>query len=74
MSSGRPKLDDRAEAAIAGLLVERTHELAAQKAGIGPATLSRWLRDPEFQAAYKAARRSLVESAVVVSRRPRRRR
>jgi hypothetical protein len=49
MSAGRPKLDDRAEAAIAGLLTERTHALAAAKAGISEATLARWLQDSAFQ-------------------------
>ena len=64
MSAGRPKLDDRAEAAIAGLLTERTHALAAAKAGISEATVARWLRDPQFKSAYKAARRAVVDSAV----------
>lgn len=64
MGVGRSKLDDRQEAAIAALLAERTHALAAEKAGIGPATLSRWLREPAFKAAYRAARRALVDSAI----------
>jgi len=58
MSSGRSKLDDRAEAAIAALLTERTHALAATKAGISEATLARWLQASAFQKAYKAARRT----------------
>src|SRR4051812_25890269 len=64
MSAGRPKLDERMEAAIAALLVERTHALAAAKAGISEATITRWLRDEGFQNAYRAARRTLVESAL----------
>jgi hypothetical protein len=64
MSAARPKLEDKMEAAIAALLVERTHAEAAAKAGIGVATLSRWLREPEFKSAYKAARRAIVDSAV----------
>ena len=64
MSGHGKKLDDRQEAAIAALLVEPTRAAAALKAGIGPATLSRWLREPDFQREYRAARRSLVESAI----------
>ena len=58
------KLDDRQEAAIAALLVEPTRAAAALKAGIGPATLARWLREPDFKQEYKTARRSLVDSAI----------
>jgi hypothetical protein len=64
MSAGRRKLSDREESAIAALLVERTHALAAAKAGIGEATLARWLREEAFAAVYKAARRSLFDSAI----------
>src|SRR5215475_10010054 len=62
--SGRTKLNDRQEALIAALLTEPTHATAAAKAGVSEATLSRWLRLPEFQAAYRLARRELVEGAV----------
>ena len=64
MSGHGSKLDDRQEAVIAALLVEPTHAAAALKAGIGPATLARWLRDPDFKQEYRATRRSLVDSAI----------
>lgn len=63
MSAGS-KLTRKQEAAIAALLSERTHADAAAKAGIGPATLQRWLDLPEFQAAYRAARQSVLERVV----------
>jgi DNA-binding MurR/RpiR family transcriptional regulator len=52
------------EAAITGLLTEPTIEAAAVKAGVSESTLVRWLQEPAFKAEYRAARRSVVESAV----------
>jgi hypothetical protein len=57
-------LTDKQEAAIGFLLTERTQEKAAEKAGVGSATLRRWLGEPAFAAAYRLARRQLVEAAV----------
>lgn len=37
---------------------------AARKAGVGEVTLWRWLQIPEFQSRYRAARRTLVETAM----------
>jgi hypothetical protein len=54
----------QADAALAALLSEPTIEAAAKKAGIGESTLLRWLAEPEFKACYRAARRSVVESAI----------
>jgi hypothetical protein len=45
------------EAAIAALLSHRTVEDAAGATGIAPVTLLRWLKLPEFQDAYRQARR-----------------
>jgi hypothetical protein len=64
MSGHGEKLSRRQEAAIAALLTEPTHAAAAAKVGIGEATLRRLLRLPNFGAAYRAARRELVEAAV----------
>jgi hypothetical protein len=63
MSAPR-KLDHKKEALIAGLLTEATIAAAAAKAGVSEATATRWLRLPEFRAAYRRARRELVEHAV----------
>jgi len=63
MSAAR-KLGRKQEAVIAFLLTERTHADAAVKAGISEATLQRWLRRPAFQAAYRSARRAVLDAAL----------
>src|SRR5438105_3076472 len=50
-------------AAIGFLLTERTHEKAAQKAGVSSATLRRWFRLPAFVTAYRLGRGDAVEGA-----------
>ena len=64
MTGHGQKLTRKQEALIAALLSEPTHAAAATKAGVSEATLHRWLHLPEFQAAYRQARRQLVEAAV----------
>ena len=49
------KLGRKMDAAVAALLTQRNVEEAAQAAGIGATTLWRWLKQPEFQAAYREA-------------------
>lgn len=51
------------EAAIGALLTQRNIEEAARAAGIGKQTLVRWLKVPEFQAAYLEARRASVSQS-----------
>ncbi len=46
------------EDAIAALLSQRNVDEAARAAGIGTRTLLRWMKDPEFDAAFRAARRA----------------
>lgn len=53
------------EAAIAALLTTQTAKAAAKKAKVSDRTLRRWMKEPGFQRAYKSARRSIVEAAVV---------
>ena len=50
-------LGRKQEEAIAALLTQRNVEEAARAAGIGTRTLLRWLKLPEFQTAYRQARR-----------------
>ena len=57
------KFGRKNEAAIAALLTQRNVEEAARAAGIGTRTLSRWLKVPEFQAAYLEARRAAVSQS-----------
>ena len=52
------KLGRKREKAVLALLSQRNIEDAARAVGIGPRTLYRWLQDPEFDAAYRAARRA----------------
>jgi transposase-like protein len=52
------KFGRKKEAAIAALLTQRNIEEAAKAAGIGTNTLLRWLKVPEFQVAYREARRA----------------
>jgi hypothetical protein len=58
------KLSRNQERAIAALLGERTVKAAAEKAGVAYRTLKGWLRLPAFSAAYRQARRDLLEGAV----------
>jgi hypothetical protein len=58
------KLTRKQEALIAALLTEPTHADSATKAGVSEATLHRWLNLPDFRAAYRQARRELVEGAI----------
>jgi hypothetical protein len=53
----------RKEAAIEALLTQRNVEEAARVAGIGKQTLIRWLKIPEFQAAYLEGRRATVSQS-----------
>jgi len=54
----RDKLGHKKEAAILGLLSQRSIEDAARSVGISPRTLYRWLQEPDFNSAYRAARRA----------------
>ena len=45
------------EEAIAALLTQRNTEDAARAVGIGVSTLLRWMKEPEFEAGYREARR-----------------
>src|SRR5712692_1013539 len=57
-------LGRKQEDAISALLTQRNVEEAAHAAGIGARTLLRWLKLPEFQAAYRHARREVYGQAV----------
>ena len=58
------KFGRKKEQAITALLTQRNIEEAAKTAGIGANTLLRWLKVPEFQSAYREARRSVFSQAV----------
>jgi transposase-like protein len=52
------KFDHKKEEAIAAMLSHRNVEEAARAVGISPNTLLRWMKEPEFKAAYREARRT----------------
>jgi hypothetical protein len=58
------KFSRKMEEAVAALLSQRNHEEAARAVGIGTATLLRWQKEPEFQEAFRAARRAVHGQAI----------
>jgi hypothetical protein len=52
------------EEAIAALLTQRNIEEAARESGISVRTLLRWLKEPEFDKAYREARRAVFKQSV----------
>ena len=58
MARSGVKFGRKQEEAIAALLTQRNVEEAARTAGVGTRTLLRWLKMPEFDAAYRQARRA----------------
>ena len=58
------KLNRKQEQAIAALLSASSIKAAADVCGMAEITLWRWLQLPDFQTAYRAARRQVVERAV----------
>jgi hypothetical protein len=63
MTGHGTKFGRKKEEAIAALLTQRNVEEAARAAGIGTQTLIRWLKVPEFQAAWREARRAAVSQS-----------
>jgi len=64
MTVASAKFTRKKEQAIANLLQYPTIAEAAAATGIAEVTLFRWLQDPEFAEAYRAARRETVSQAV----------
>ena len=58
------KFGRKKEEAIAALLTQPTAEAAARAVGIGVATLIRWMKEPEFEASYRQARRAAFGQAI----------
>jgi len=59
------KLTRKQEALISALLTAPSLAAAAQHAGLSEVTAWRWLKDATFQAAYREARRQVVQQAIV---------
>ena len=58
------KFDRKKEQAIAALLTQRNIEEAAKSIGIGANTLRRWMKEPEFNRAYREARRQAFGQSI----------
>ena len=58
------KFDRKKEQAIAALLTQRNIEEAAKSIGIGANTLRGWMKEPEFQQAYRDARRQAFGQSI----------
>jgi len=58
------KFGRKKEQAIAALLSHRNVEAAARAVGISSNTLLRWTKEPEFDAAYREARRTAFEQSI----------
>jgi transposase-like protein len=58
------KFGRKKEEAIAALLTQRNIEEAARTVGLSTATLMRWQRLPEFQTAYREARRAAFGQSI----------
>ncbi len=58
------KFGRKQEEAIAALLTQRNIDDAATAVGIASNTLLKWMKLPEFQAAYREARRAAFGQAV----------
>jgi hypothetical protein len=64
MAARSSTLGRKQEDAIAALLSQRNIEEAARTAGIGARTLLRWLKEPDFDKAYREARRAAFKQSI----------
>jgi transposase-like protein len=64
MTGHGSKFGRKKEEAIAALLTQRNIEEAARSIGVAPNTLLKWLKQPEFETAYRNARKAAYRQAV----------
>ena len=64
MAASRGKLARKQEEAILALLTQRNVEDAARVAKVAPRTLYRWMKDREFDAAYRDAKRAAFSQSI----------
>ena len=57
-------LTRKQEEAIIALLTHRGVEEAARAVGVGTRTLYRWMKEPEFEAEYRAAKRTAFGQSI----------
>jgi transposase-like protein len=58
------KFGRKKDEAVAALLTQRNIEEAAKAVGIAPNTLLKWMKEPEFDKAYRAARRATFGQSI----------
>jgi transposase-like protein len=58
------KFERKRDEAIAALLTQRNIEEAAKSVGISSNTLLKWMKDPEFDKAFRTARRATFGQTV----------
>lgn len=64
MKENTSNLNLKQEKAIAALLSEPTVQQAAEKAGVGETTLYRWMKEEDFDKAFKEARRQALSQTI----------
>jgi transposase-like protein len=64
MSQFGEKLGGKREAAILALLSTRSVEEAARTIGVNARTLYRWMKEPAFDAAYRAGKRAAFGQSI----------
>jgi transposase-like protein len=64
MTGHGSKFGRKKEEAIAALLTQRNIEEAARSIGVAPNTLLKWQKQPEFETAYRDARKAAYRQAV----------
>jgi hypothetical protein len=64
MNGHGSKFGRKKEEAIAALLTQRNIEEAARSIGVAPNTLLKWQKLPEFEIAYREARKAAYRQAV----------
>src|SRR5580692_7687012 len=64
MSVSEGKFGRKKEEAIVALMSQRSVEDAARSANVNPRTLYRWMKEPEFDAAYRAAKRAAYGQSI----------
>ena len=64
MTGHGAKFGRKKEDAIVALLTTRTVEEAARIIGVSTKTLLRWMKEPEFDAAYRAAKRAAFGQSI----------
>ena len=64
MAGIEERLGAKQEAALLALLSSRNVEEAARTAGVSPRALYRWMKEPAFNEAYRAARRAAFGQTV----------